>query len=290
MKRKKSHIYRKNRRSDQWKYLDKLYNKALSKAKKDFYRQNIKNLKKAKPGKWYSELKKLTSYDQQKSEGLSVESIKDLHIKEQAELIADKFAEVSQEYEKLKSEDITIPEFPNEDVPQFSVEQVKDILANMDTKKSNVKGDIPAKIFKTFATQLANPVTDVINSSLRQGIWPDIYKLEIVTPVPKVSPTKTIEELRNISGLLNMDKIAEKLISKLMISDMKSKLDPSQYANQKGLSINHYLIKLIDRILEALEKNESCAVLATLVDWKQAFPRQCPKLGIESFLKNGVTL
>ena len=73
-----------------------------------------------------------------------------------------------------------------------------------------------------------------------------------------------------------------------MIEDMKSKLDPSQYANQKGISINHYLIKFIDRILETVDKNQSCAVLATLVDWKQAFSRQCPKLGVESFLKNGV--
>ena len=29
-------------------------------------------------------------------------------------------------------------------------------------------------------------------------------------------------------------------------------------------------------------------MLATLVDWQQAFPRQCPKLGVESFIKNGV--
>ena len=43
--------------------------------------------------------------------------------------------------------------------------------------------------------------------------------------------------------------------------------------------------------MQALENNskgEGCAVLATLVDWQQAFPRQCPKLGIESFIKNGV--
>ena len=76
-----------------------------------------------------------------------------------------------------------------------------------------------------------------------------------------------------------------------MISDMRKQIDPSQFANQPGLSIQHYLIKMIDRILHALDKNskaDSCAVLATLVDWKQAFPRQCPKLGVESFIKNGV--
>ena len=108
-------------------------------------------------------------------------------------------------------------------------------------------------------------------------MWPEIFKLEIVTPVPKEIPTKNLDQLRNISGLLNLDKIAEKLISKLIISDMKEKLDPSQYANQPGLSIQHYLVKFIDRILESLDKTskkESCAILATLVDWKQAFPRQ----------------
>ena len=76
-----------------------------------------------------------------------------------------------------------------------------------------------------------------------------------------------------------------------MVSDMRKQIDPSQFANQKGLSIQHYLVKMIDRILAGLDgnsKRESCAVLATLVDWKQAFPRQCPKLGVESFIRNGV--
>ena len=43
-------------------------------------------------------------------------------------------------------------------------------------------------------------------------------------------------------------------------------------------------MKNLDRNL----KKVCVAVLATLVDWRQAFPRQCPKLGIQSFIKNGV--
>ena len=73
---------------------------------------------------------------------------------------------------------------------------------------------------------------------------------------------------------------------------MKENIKPSQFANQKSLSIQHNLIKFIDRILQALDKNkkaESCAVLATLVDWKQAFPRQCPALGVKLFIRNDVT-
>ena len=145
MKRKKNRVYRKQRRSRKWKLLDKIYNSEVIKAKRNFYRKSIKNLRKSKPGKWYNELKKLTSYNQQKSEEVSVESIKDLPIIEQAELIADKFAQVSQEYEKLKTDDIEIPFHSDDDVPQFTEEQVKDVLSAMDTKKSNVKGDVPSK-------------------------------------------------------------------------------------------------------------------------------------------------
>ena len=50
-------------------------------------------------------------------------------------------------------------------------------------------------------------------------------------------------------------------------------------------------IKMINRILTAVDKNsvrETFAVVASLIDWSKAFPRQCPKLGVESFMKNGV--
>ena len=91
--------------------------------------------------------------------------------------------------------------------------------------------------------------------------------------------------------MFNFDKVIEKLLAELMISDMAEKWDPSQYGNQKGISIQHYLIKMIHRILTVLDNNsrrQTFAVIANLIDWKDAFPRQCPKLGIESFIQNGV--
>ena len=109
--------------------------------------------------------------------------------------------------------------------------------------------------------------------------------------MPKVHPTQKSSQLRNISGLLNFDKIFEKLISQLIISDMEAKLDPAQFGNQRGISIQHYLIQMLQRILSTLDNNSKgdvFAVIANLVDWDNAFPRQCPKLGIESFIENGV--
>ena len=78
LKRKKGREYVKHRRSQKWKNLNTLYSQELRKAKKNFYKKKIQHLRKAKPGKWYSELKKLTSLDQQFSENIEEESIKDL--------------------------------------------------------------------------------------------------------------------------------------------------------------------------------------------------------------------
>ena len=100
-----------------------------------------------------------------------------------------------------------------------------------------------------------------------------------------------MNNLRKIAGLKNFSKIAEKIISKWLISDMADLRDRSQYGNEKGLSVNHYLIKMIHKILTCADKNssnEKFAVICTMIDWKQAFDRQCPKLGVESFMRNGV--
>ena len=73
-----------------------------------------------------------------------------------------------------------------------------------------------------------------------------------------------------------------------MITDMRLKLI---LRSLKMGEDEHYLIKMIHRILTVLDNNsrrETFAVIANLIDWNSAFPRQCPKLGVESFVKNGV--
>ena len=79
----------------------------------------------------------------------------------------------------------------------------------------------------------------MINTSILRGEYPQIYKYEVSTPVPKVFPPEKVSQMRNISGLLTFDKVMEKLLSDMMISDMKATVDPSQYGNEKGTSIQH---------------------------------------------------
>ena len=291
MDRKKKRIYRSERKSQKWKIMDKLFRTELKSAKANFYKQSVAELKQKKPGDWFRCLKKITSADQIRDEQPTVQEINHLSDQEQAEAIAEQFAKIQNEYKPLKEDDIYIPTFTSKDVPVFQPAQVWFALCKLNTDRATVPGDFPAKLAKTFAAYLAEPLADIINTSVRRGEYPNIYKFEVSTPVPKVYPTQSTAQLRNISGLFNFDKIFEKLLAEMMISDMSNNLDPAQYGNQKGLSIQHYLINMIHRILTVLDNNsrrQTFAIIASLIDWKDAFPRQCPKLGVQSFIKNGV--
>ena len=291
LKRLKAREFHKNRRSKKWKKINKLYRKEVSIAKKNYNTNVLKDLKQSNISQWYSKLKYLCSYDQKKSEPIIVEEIKNLSAQDQAEKIADKFSKISQEYGPLQEKDIIIPDYDINSAPKFHPSNVENHFLKLKTNKSVPEGDIPPKLIKMFAKELSVPFCNMLNSIIILGQWPNLYKKEIITPVPKVFPPKNVSDLRNITGLLTFDKIAEKLISELMISDMEDSIDPAQYANQKGISLQHYLIKMINQILSDTDKNskfEVNAVLATLIDWKEAFPRQCPKLGIEAFLECGV--
>ena len=66
----------------------------------------------------------------------------------------------------------------------------------MKTKSATVTGDIPMKVIKEFSVEIAFPVTDILNRGIHHGEYPNLWKLEIVTPVPKVFPPSTPQGLR----------------------------------------------------------------------------------------------
>ena len=161
----------------------------------------------------------------------------------------------------------------------------------MSTRKACVKGDIPMKIIKEFAVELAEPLAHILSFGIAEGQYPDLYKFETITPVPKIYPPERISQLRKISGLKNFAKIFDSFLAEFMTADMMPNQDQAQYGNQKGLSTQHYLVRMIHNILTATDRNtkdEAKAVIVQMIDWQSAFDRQCHRLGILSFLKNGV--
>ena len=289
--RKRRREYNLNRRSKKYLQLQKIFFKKVLIAKKQFKSKMIDDILVAKSSQWYSKLKRMTNYEKRGAECIQVEQISQLSDDAQAEAIANNFSEISNQYQPLQRNKIETPFIPSHSIPKFTPTKVRTYLQTIKTNKSSPPGDIPAKIIKEFAMFLSIPIADIINSGISLGEWPKIYKHETITPVPKQFPPETIDMLRPISNLLNFNKIMEKIICEMIVDDMKNHIDKKQFGNQKHLGIQHYLIKMIHRIVTNLDnssKGEAKAVLCLFIDYKQAFSRQDHTLGIKSFIDNGV--
>ena len=58
-------------------------------------------------------------------------------------------------------------------------------VRKVEKTKSTFPIDLPEKLSKEFAVKLSTPLTDIFNSCLTQGIFPTIWKEELVVPIPK---------------------------------------------------------------------------------------------------------
>ena len=106
----------------------------------------IEDLKNSNPNKWYSKIKRMTSYDQNKSSPVTIEEIEEYDDEKQANLIADKFSAISQEYSPLDQNQIQIPLFDVSTVPVITTYQVKKAMKKLKSNSSTIAGDIPAKV------------------------------------------------------------------------------------------------------------------------------------------------
>ena len=282
----------KHRKSDKWKKMRQEFVEKCEKSKEDYYKNQVEDLKESNPSQWYSKLKRMGGLTGSRADHIKVEELQGVPDQEQAELIAQYYAEVSNEYKALENSDIPTSLYQTEDLPPI-VEpyQMYLMIEKMNPRKATVNDDIPMKIIKEFSVELAEPLAHILNCGIGRGQYPEIWKFETITPVPKVYPAEKIKQLRKISGLKNFAKICDGFLAEFITSDMLPHLDPSQYGNQKGLSTQHYLVKMLHQILTATDKNTkdvAMAVVVQMVDWQAAFDRQCHRLGILSFLNNGV--
>ena len=68
-----------------------------------------------------------------------------------------------------------------------------------------------------------------------------------------------------------LSKIYESFVLDWLLQYIRPFLDPAQCGGLKGVSVNHYLIKLLHFIHAFLDKRQPHAVLSAMVDMSKAF-------------------
>ena len=153
-------------------------------------------------------------------------------------------------------------------------------------KKSLGPGDFPRKILQEFAPEFALPFSDIVNCSIKTGVFPEAYKKAEIVPIPKVNPPRALSDLRPISKTPVGGKIIEKVLMAELTKDIDGKLDLDQYGNTKGSSTTHYLIKLTDQAYKSTDVGK--ATTAVTIDYSKAFDYVDHTVLIEKLVLLGV--
>ena len=113
-------------------------------------------------------------------------------------------------------------------IPLITVGEVEEIVSNLNTNKAVGLDDINAKYLKISATVISNDIADIINRSLCEQTFPDIWKAAKVIPLHKsgnkdavdnyrpisILSSNAVDNYRPISILSSVSKVMEKHIHK----------------------------------------------------------------------------
>ena len=90
---------------------------------------------------------------------------------------------------------------------------VYDNLIHLNKHKAPGPDGLPNWVLKEYAELLAQPVTDILNSSYKEQKLPSIWKHADITPLPKVKQVSDPKkELRPISLTPALSRIAEDFV------------------------------------------------------------------------------
>ena len=64
-------------------------------------------------------------------------------------------------------------------------EDIEDLISSMKTNKASGPNSISSKILKLFKKEFSKPLSDIINLSFNQGVFPNLLKIANVTPFTK---------------------------------------------------------------------------------------------------------
>ena len=107
--------------------------------------------------------------------------------------------------------------------------EVWDCLLALDPNKASGPNNIPARILKLTADQIAPSVCRVLNLSLQLGVMPTAWKEANVTPVFKNGIDACLENYRPISLLCILSKVLERYIYDHITNFISSRINKMQH-------------------------------------------------------------
>ena len=141
----------------------------------------------------------------------------------------------------------------------MSEEAMLTSLNMLKNEKAPGPDGVPTNLVTDAANFIAKPLVMIFNASLKQGIFPNIWKLAKITPIYKSGARNEENNYRPISVLSVFSKLFEKVVHDQLSDFLLStrKLTMSQFAYHKLHSTITSLISVSDYWYENIDKKMS---------------------------------
>ena len=145
-------------------------------------------------------------------------------------------------------------------------------LSTLNSSKAQGPDNIPAWLLKENADLLANPVSDILNSSYRECNLPPSWKTADIVPIPKKNPPKDVnKDLRPISLTPILSKIAEEFVVENHVKPaILAKIQRNQFGAIPKSSTIHALISMVNNWAKNTDGN-GATTRVVLFDFRKAF-------------------
>ena len=145
--------------------------------------------------------------------------------------------------------------------------EILDVILAQDEKKACGYDEINNKIIKKTSNVAAPYLETLFNASMKQGVFPECFKLAQVTPLFKGGDKSDLGCYRPISLLPALSKILEKVIQVRMMSFLteNSILSEQQFGFRPKFTTEYAILDIYEKIINNLENRQTtCAIFLDL--------------------------
>jgi hypothetical protein len=148
-----------------------------------------------------------------------------------------------------------------------------EVVAAITSIKTNATGldEISSSFIKLLCPFIVPFLTSIINDCITQSYFPNLWKVAVVRPIPKVPQPQHVSDFRPISILPCLSKVLERVILNQIQEFVASKnlLSEFQSGFRAGYGTDTAMLKVVHDLATAMDKGEASIIVS--LDLRKAF-------------------
>ena len=149
--------------------------------------------------------------------------------------------------------------------------EVEEICKALDGRKGMGWDAVSPRVIKAVARELSGPLSRLFNCCMREGYYPESFKVARVVPVFKSEDPIQFSNYRPVSVLPVLSQVFERILKSRLVQFFADQevIIPSQYGFRSGHSTAMAILDMVEKIRGAWSEKNSA--LGVFVDLKKAF-------------------